>query len=160
MSAARTPRARTPKEMERPRVRGEGWADCAAGEVVGAAEGREEDGGAVALLGARVVRVEKEDDVDEAEEVDREDSADELDAVARLLGSTVMPVLVGMVVPVKTVYMDSIVATTANAWPEGTANVPSPDVQSQSPLAASDEQHQRLSPHGVRSPLPSPATCR
>ena len=132
MSAARTPRARTPKEMERPRVRGEGWAvteaDCAAGEVVGAAEGREEDGGAVALLGARVVRVEKEDEVDEAEEVDREDSADELDAVARLLDSTVMPVLVGMVVPVKTVYMESIVATTANAWPEGTANVLSPDV--------------------------------
>ena len=150
--------------MERPRVRGEGWAvtgaDCAAGEVVGAAEGMGEDGRVVALLGARVVGVKREDEVDEAEEVDREDSADKLNAVARLLGSTVLPVLVGMVVPVRTVYRESIVAITANAWPEGTAKVQLPDVQLQSPLAASDEQHQRPSPHRVRAPVPSPATYR
>jgi hypothetical protein len=61
--------------MERPRARGEGWAvtgaDRAAGEVVGAAEGMEDDGRAVALLGARVVGVKREDEVDEAEEIDR-----------------------------------------------------------------------------------------
>ena len=149
--------------MERPRIRGEGRAvleaDCAAGEEIAAAEGTAEDGGAVALLGTRVVVVEREDEIDREDETEREDGTDELDAVARTLGFTFVPVLVGTAVPVKTVYRESIVAITPNAWPEGTAKVPSPDVQLQSPLAASGTQHQRASPHGVRAPL-SPATCR
>ena len=85
---------------------------------------------------------------DGADEVMKGGAEDEYSMLGSL-GSTTGPVLVASEPPVVTVWKSPTVVTNATATPEGTVKVPSPDEQSQCPLATSEGQHQRLLPHGV-----------